>query len=471
MSEAQSSAATTLRDSAFGRLKGHIIGVTGLAYYEDKEDVLAERVARRLAASGRGDCSRYLELLQSEAGGRRELDALVAELTIGETFFFRYPEQFDALRQTILPERIARNQETRRLRIWSAGCSTGAEPYSIAVLIHQLLGAELPDWQVTILATDINRDFLARARSGRFGDWALRSVAESQRAVLFEEENGQWLLRAPYRSMVSFVYHNLMALADGWTPPDGFASGGFDIILCRNVLIYFDRETIQSLLPALAGGLNEEGWLLVGSSEPNEDFGRVFTSINAPGTTLYRKGMVAPALPAWSFEPPLVPALPSRRPRPAARPAAPRQQPAAPPAKLAALHQPSLSEIIDLADRGRWDEARRVCDKCLAADALNPVAHYLSALVHDHSGSGSAEAEQSCRKAIYLDRSFALAQYQLGAILTGRGDQLGARKALLNVLRILESMPDDAALPAGDGLTAGGLRAMVRLRLEGRGRS
>ncbi len=479
MNAAPVPAGSALRDTGFGRLKSHIIGLTGLAYYDDKDDALAERVARRLTASGRTDCSAYLDLLLSEPEGRRELDALVTELTIGETFFFRYPEQFDALRETILPDCIARNREERRLRIWSAGCSTGAEPYSIAVLVHELLGAHLPDWQVTILATDINREFLARARTGRFGDWALRSVSESRRAALFAEDGGQWLLRTPFRSMVSFAYHNLMSLAEGWTPPDGFGGGGFDIILCRNVLIYFDRETIQAMLPRLADGLNAEGWLLVGPSEPNEDFSRVFATLNAPGTTLYRKAASAPALPLWSPEgtPAVVPPPRSSRPaRPAPPVRPPPKRPPSPPAPAplappVGRPRPSLSEIIDLADRGRWDEARRVCDSCLAADAMNPVAHYLSALVHDHGGTGSAEAEQCCRKAIYLDRNFALAHYQLGAILAGRGEPLGARKALLNVLRILEAMPDDAALPAGDGLTAGGLRAMVRLRLEGRGRS
>ena len=469
MSEALVSVGALVRDSGFSRLKSYIIGLTGLAYYDDKDDALAERLARRLRANGRADCTGYLELLMSDPEGRRELDELISELTIGETFFFRYPEQFEALRTIILPDCIARNRDERRLRVWSAGCSTGAEPYSIAVLDHEVFGEHLPDWHVTILATDINRDFLARARTGRFGDWALRSVAESQRAALFVADNGQWLLRNPYRGMVSFAHHNLISPGDCWMPPDGFGGGGFDIILCRNVLIYFDRETIQLLLPRLADGLKADGWLLVGSSEPNEDFNRVFATVNAPGTTLYRKA--APASPPlWAAEAPQIRVLPPRPARIArSRALPPRRSP--PPAVPVERPRPSLSEIIDLADRGRWDEARRVCDQCLAVDAMNPVTHYLSALVHHHGGTGSLEAEQSCRKAIYLDRNFALAHYQLGAILAGRGEPAGARRALLNVLRILEQLPDTAPLPAGDGLTAGGLRAMVKLRLEGRGRS
>ena len=131
---------------------------------------------------------------------------------------------------------------------------------------------------------------------------------------------------------------------------------------------------------------------------------------------------------------------------------------------------PSLSDLVDLADRGCWDEARRLCDLRLAADAMNPLLHYYSALIHQHDAA-PAEAEQSYRKAIYLDRGFAMVHFQLGAILAERGDRAGARKAFLNAARVAEAMPDDAALLAGDGLTAGGLRAMVRLRLEGRERS
>ncbi|MEI8395436.1 MAG: CheR family methyltransferase [Rhodospirillaceae bacterium] len=457
---------TTL-DPGFGQLKDHIIGLTGLAYYEDKNDALAERVTRRIKQSGTVDCSGYLDLLVSEPAGRRELDALIAELTIGETFFFRYPEQFEALRTTILPDCIERNGAERRLCIWSAGCATGAEPYSLAVLIHELLGPQLDSWDVTILATDINREFLALAKIGRFGGWALRSLSDSRRAELFDEDKGQWQLRNPYRTMVNFAYHNLISMTDGGFAPEGYF--GFDIILCRNVLIYFDRETIQALLPRLSESLLPGGWLLVGSSEPNEDFDRVFTTVNAPGTTLYRKSPPASLLPTGIAKQPQPP-HPVRLPRPlrSVRPPPARRPPPLPPAAVS--NPPSLASIVDCANRGCWDEARRACDRSLAADPMNAVVHYYSALIHHHNAA-PAEAEQSYRKAIYLDRNFAMAHFQLGAILAERADHAGARKALLNAQRVLEALPDVAGLPAGDGLTAGDLRKMVMLRLEGRARS
>ena len=459
-------------DTNFQQLKSRVIGLTGLAYYEDKDQALAEHFAVRLKANGISDYAGYLALLTSEGEGRREVEALVAELTIGETFFFRYEEQFDALRDVILPNCIERNKAERRLRIWSAACSTGAEPYSVAILIQELLGDQLPDWHVTILATDINQKFLASARAGLFGDWALRTMTDHRRSALFDDAQGQWLLRKQYRAMVSFVCHNLMSLVEGGPTPDG--ASDFDIILCRNVLIYFNRETIQLLLPRLADAMSDEGWLLVGPSEPNEDFARVFATVSAPGTTLYRK--MPAALPLWSLTP-SPPAV--TRPPPGARATRPARRP--PPARVvpptalaspvvASPATPSLADLVDLVNRGKWPEARQVCDRRLAVDTMNPLVHYYSALIHQHHGVPT-DAEQSYRKAVYLDRGFAMAHFQLGAMLAELGQQDGARKALANVLRALDGVPDDTPLLGGDGMAVAELRGLVKLHLEAGGRS
>ena len=129
-----------------------------------------------MSARGLSDGHAYLDLLLDGASGEVELDGLITELTIGETFFFRHKEIFDALRDVVLPDVLRRNQQSRRLRIWSAGCSTGAEPYSVSILLKRELGKELAGWEVHIVGTDINRDFLARAREGRFDDWAERRL-------------------------------------------------------------------------------------------------------------------------------------------------------------------------------------------------------------------------------------------------------------------------------------------------------
>ncbi|MFN3077254.1 MAG: CheR family methyltransferase, partial [Alphaproteobacteria bacterium] len=371
MTEMPPSIAQVVSDDAFGPLKSHIVRLTGLAYYNDKEDALAERLARRMAVNGIPDCAGYLRLLTSGSAALSEVDALVSELTVGETFFFRYIEQFEALRTTILPECLERNRTTRRLRLWSAGCATGAEPYSVAVLVEELLGPQLPEWNVTLLATDINRDFLAQAKTGRYGSWALRSITETQKSGLFEETNGLWHVKRKYRDMVTFAYHNLVTLCDEKATPIGHEA--FDVILCRNVLIYFDRPSIRSLLPQLSRYLTDRGWLLVGHSEPSEDFSQTFDTVSAPGATLYRKALPAPPPPIVAESPPIAARPPTRSHSPLSRPMPPRPMLRPP---LPKLKPNPLSEVVALADQGHWEEARRVCDQLLDANAMNPVAHY-----------------------------------------------------------------------------------------------
>ncbi|MFC7551233.1 CheR family methyltransferase [Pseudoroseomonas wenyumeiae] len=157
-----------LPDADFLRLKALLIRRTGHFYYEDKDDLLWDRVRRRLHALNLRGAGAYLDLLQDGARGEAEWAALEAEITIGETFFFRYAEQFAALRNTILPEILARNAATRRLRIWSAGCANGSEPYSVAILLRQMLGEAIADWRITLLGTDLNEASLGSARLGTF---------------------------------------------------------------------------------------------------------------------------------------------------------------------------------------------------------------------------------------------------------------------------------------------------------------
>lgn len=139
--------ARPLPDAGFPALKARIIARTGHAYYHDKDDLLWERVLRRIAATTVADSNAYLQRLEDIGRGEAEWEALEAEITIGETFFFRYVEQFDALSSRILPDLIARNRDRRRIRIWSAGCASGAEPYSVAIVLRNLLGDAWDDWQ------------------------------------------------------------------------------------------------------------------------------------------------------------------------------------------------------------------------------------------------------------------------------------------------------------------------------------
>ena len=172
-------------------------------------------------------------------------------------------EQFDALRSTVLPDCIERNWETRRLRIWSAGCSTGAEPYSLAILVHELLGRALPDWQVTILGTDISDRVLRCATQAIYPEDRLRNV-DSQRLKRYclrgeGESDGMAMISPKLTSHVRFGQLNLCQPI-----PD---VGPFDVIFLRNVLIYFDADTKRAVVDRVLTQLRPGGLLFIGTAE------------------------------------------------------------------------------------------------------------------------------------------------------------------------------------------------------------
>ncbi|WP_309087469.1 protein-glutamate O-methyltransferase CheR [Phenylobacterium sp.] len=455
---------------AFGRLKQQVIERTGHFYYEDKDDLLWERVRKRLRGAS---LEAYLERLADRERGEREWAALEAELTIGETYFFRYPEQFEALRKTILPDILERCAATRRIRIWSAGCATGAEAYSVAILLHEMLGEALSQWRINILGTDINDDFLSAAREAQFSRWAIRSLDAEQRKAWFTESGSLWQLKAPYRSMVRFQRGNLLDLL-GPSPPLELVD--FDLILCRNVLIYFHPQKMVEVCAALVGRLKAEGWLLVGHAEPNPEFARFAAAVALPGTVAYRPPGAAvteestPSPAPWSPAPVPTPAelvlqplslIPAPRPAPTAAPAPlvlPTPEP--PSASAEAL----LAEVRRRADVGDFRGAELACREALQARPEDPVLHFYSGLVEQALGRLGA-AEDALRRAAYLDPHFVMAQYHLGLVRMARGRREAGRRAVAAAAKIAGTLAVDARLAEGAGLTAGELREMARVQL------
>ncbi len=464
-------------DADFPRLKSLIIERTGHFYYQDKDDLLWERVRKRLTATGVRGSSPYMALLNDRDSGPAEWARLEAEITIGETFFFRYAEQFAALRDTILPEIVERKHPERRLRIWSAGCATGAEPYSLAILVRELLGEDLSGWRVGIVGTDINESFLDTARRARFGKWALRSLPREERLRYFVPlEQEQWQLRPEFRSLVRFDKHNLLSLLDG-TSPLQFTE--FDLILCRNVLIYFHPETVNRVVAALRDRLLDDGWMLLGHAEPNPSFSSMMQAVTLPGTVAYRNrpgepqarvGASAPSLarPApvtLPNPPPRGPARPVQH-RPPRRPEAPRAAPVAEPAIRRTEAPPSrLADIRRRADAGDLAGAETALREALLREPLNAAVHLYHGLVSQALGR-PAEAEKAFRRCLYVDKSFAMAHYHLGLLLLATGRAAPGRRALANAARLADALPDDRPMPEADGLTAGDLRSLVRDQLR-----
>lgn len=445
-------------DPQYGAIKDYILGHTGLWYYSDKDEDFATRLSRRLQVRAASTCAAYFRLLTDGRSGRDEMDRLVGELTIGETYFFRQKEHFELLRHQILPDLLQRNHVSRMLRIWSAGCATGAEPYSVSLLLQSEFRTELAGWTVSILATDINVDFLARAQEARYADWALRETPEEIKNRCFVKDGAIWRLRPEFRKGVTFQYHNLASESD-------LAGSGrmFDLILCRNVLIYFSRAQTASVLERFHGCLAPGGWLLVGYAEPNMEMFKMFETVSTGEATAYRKSSEElssgssrqPS--AWpEFQPQLrdIALMPVEASARSAVAEAPAQEP-----------RVTLKDLRLLADSGHWGAAIALAHKLIETDGLNPGAHFTAALIHDHMGE-IEKTRQALRRAIYLDRGFALAHYHLGTSFKGTNEQEQARRALHNTLELLAAMPDEQPLPHGDSITAGELRALAIMHLN-----
>jgi chemotaxis protein methyltransferase CheR len=250
----------------------------GISLSDAKRDLVYNRLSRRLRALGMKSVADYREFI--ELGDENEATEFVNAITTNVTSFFREDHHFDFLSRTGLPEIIKRNQASRRARIWSAGCSSGEEPYSIAMTLLES-GAALEDWDIRVLATDIDTKVVDRARQGVYALDRADPIGKARLRRWFHRGSGDnaGKVRAvdPLRNMITFRQLNLMS---SW--PMG---GPFDVIFCRNVMIYFDKETQSRLLDRYADLLSDGGYLIIGHSEstgPTKRFELV-------GRTIYRK--------------------------------------------------------------------------------------------------------------------------------------------------------------------------------------
>lgn len=399
-----------------------VAGRTGLRL-ADADVVKLEQLLR--VRAGRGDPFAYLASL-SEAELARETEFLAAQLTPGETYFFRDQGQFALLRERILPELIERRSETRRLRLWSAGCASGEEAYSIAMLIDMAL-PEWQSWQITLIGSDINRDALARARRGRYGDWSFRMVPENLKARYFRRNGDEWVLDARIRAMVDFRFGNLVT-----EPLQNWMFSDMDLILCRNVLIYFHPEAVRIVVEKLAASLAEGGYLVTGHTELHGCPSPGLQALVFPEGVVYQRATSAfpAALPQsldWSSRGVIPPP-----------PAGGLPLPAPPPVRESASERAQA-----LADRGDYEAAENACHEALDADLLQPAPHFLLAQLAQLRDD-YREAEAQLNQTLYLAPDHIAAYLELAALLERAGQPERAQAHLRTARDLLQRLPADA---------------------------
>ena len=393
------------------------------------------------------ECVRWL---MSAPLTRPQIKILASNLTVGETYFFREKRVFEIFAEQILPELIqARRGGEQHLRFWSAACCTGEEAYSLAITLRRTI-PDLKDWQVTILATDLNSGFLQKAALGEFGEWSFREAPAWLKEQYFECGGGnRYAIRPEIRRMVQFEQLNL---AEDTFPSLLTDTNAMDVIFCRNVLMYFAPAQAHRAVTQLQRCLVAGGWLALSASETAVAPARQLTPVNFDGAILYRKGERLPA-PAVVPLPPVVWAMPVV------------EQPRIPsPAPV-----PDVQELIqvtrELANQGRLAEALAAADQLVRGEKLNPVAHYLRAMILLEQGA-LPEASKALRQAVYLDHNFVIAHFALGNLARSAGRRKEADKHFTNVLHLLDRHQQDDILPESEGLTAGRLAEIVNSMCE-----
>ena len=272
-----------MTETQFRRLGAIIHERSGIHFPASKKYVLESRLSQRLMELGIEDYDTYITCLAVGPHQWAEFQEMLDRVTINETSFFRDDRQLAVFERTVLPELLAARAGSRRLRLWSAACASGEEPYTLAILVHRALGARLPDWRVEILGTDISDKALSAGITGVYTDQAVSPMPKTVRDRYFSPEDRHWRIDDTIRSMVSFDRHNLRDRL-------GAARYGiWDAIFCRNVLIYFDEDMRRRVVELFHDRVANDGYLFIGHSESLRDLGVPFESAHAPEGFCYRK--------------------------------------------------------------------------------------------------------------------------------------------------------------------------------------
>ena len=496
----------------------------GLMFDDTKLDMLADVIRQRLEGLKCGDTFSYFRRLSPFANDAGELRILAQLLTVNETYFFRNPDHFAAFTARILPAFNARGG-SREIRILSAGCASGEEAYTLAILMHER-SAEFPNLTARITGIDINPVMIQKAAQARYSNWALRGTKNETRDHYFKPEGKDFRLNENMKSTVSFHERNLIADdARFWRPQ------AFDVVFCRNVIMYFPPELAREVIERIKRSMTPGGFLFLGHAETLRGLSHDFHLCHTDGTFYYQLRDASSAHPAaaesgaeWEHasSAPLVPLveesnswveaiqrasdrihLLSNDPgvsqsAGSSAMAVPQQPPAAKapgrrwdlslalelmrneqyaqalqqlnslPAESRGDPDVQLLHAVLLTNAGDLAGAEKVCAQLLEIDELNVGAHYLMALCREHAHDVKAATEHD-QVATYLDSAFAMPHLHLGLMARRSGDPDRARREFEAARALLEREDPSRIILFGGGFTREALVALCRAELTALG--
>jgi chemotaxis protein methyltransferase CheR len=494
----------------------------GLYFDDARLDFLADVARQRMEATRCDLFSSYQRRLVSSATEREELRALAERLTVNETYFFRYADHFRAFAEVVVPERIRARGDDHRVRILSAGCASGEEAYSLAILIRTQI-PQLASWDVKIHGIDVNASMVGKAVRARYSAWSLRDTSAYIRTTYFRHDGPDFLLDVTVRPLVTFEERNLVEADPLFWLPDAF-----DVVFCRNVTMYFTSEITRSVIARIAKSTAPGGYLFLGHAENLRDVSQDFHLRHTHETFYYQRReahemegvaafMCAPSDngsirghdPA-TVEPddtwfdiirqaservtgltqeagePAVRVSGNTAARAANSQASPRTPDCDRALAIELLRKEKFAEAVEalhalpagskadpdtqlllavlLTHGGDLPEAQRICRHVLELDELNAGAHYLMGLCREHAGDPAA-AMKHAQAATHLDSAFAMPHLHLGMLAKRSADMATARRELGHALTLLAREDDSRILLFGGGFARGALVEFCRAEL------
>ena len=452
----------TIDISLLEQVSGRIERRTGLHFPRERFADLERGLAKAAHEAGWGEARDYATYLLREGPTMSDVDTLAACLTIGESHFFRDRQVFAFIETAVLPALIAaKRAKDRRLRILSAGCASGEEPYSIAILLHRLM-PDLHDWHITILGADINPKVLVRAAAGIYSEWSFRDTPDwVKRDYFIPLAGNRYELQPWVKRMVTFTRLNL---AEDSYPADLNNTSAYDLIICRNVLIYFAPARMLEVVRRLHGALVEDGQLVLGSVEASHMTFPELTPHPANGMAMYRKKCAnecgtqgAAHRVAGGHE---VFAVADNLSAAAGHIAARTELLSATDSRLGDDRHATALLAQYHADLGELAEALAWCERALASSKTNAELHFLHAAILQGMDRHE-ETLVALRNVLFLDPGHLLAHLAAANLHRRKGRLSAAAKHVANICKTLANHGGNEGMSRSSGFTVGRLNAML----------
>lgn len=431
--------------------------------------------------------------IENKSFNKLELEVLTNHLTVGETYFFRDNSILDVFQKSIIPEILTeRFEKNQQIKIWSAGCCSGEEPYTLAILLLETI-PDIHKWNISILATDINKTFLQKAMDGIYSNWSFRETPENIRNKYFSKVKDGWLISPEIKKMVSFKYLNL---CEDSYPAAQTHTNSLDIIFCRNVLMYFSQELIITIGERFYKALNQGGWFITSPVELSDENFSLFNKIQYNKSIVYHKSeKKAAPIHKWKSVTHIEKHFEKvSHPKKLTDSTIKKQFAPITKEKIDTLNQFPLEianqyfdqkkyqKCIDhcqseltksnnplpllyllvksYANLGQYAEAVKWGSQLIGLDNMNANACYLIASIHVENNN-LAEAESLLKRGLYIDQTHILSHLLLGNVYLSHGNFDGTLRHFNNVSKLLADFDENMILDGTEGHTVGSIRSMT----------